>query len=198
MSFNYGTMHKEARSPGKITISPITTKGFLKKPGHSETSHHKTRLWLCFCLFTLSRVSSHTSLPSFPIAKDLAVTLTTSTLTEMGCAPSKPARPRSREIDTSFPRYTGPKKFRGSVMPERRPHRQAAEMHQTYQQPEQQPRPHRQAAQMYQTYQEQDQRRMIGEERRYSWEGHSSERTFTTFESLAERGIIPKSALKRK
>ena len=59
-------------------------------------------------------------------------------------------------------------------------------------------RPDRQAAQMYQTYQKLDQQRGIREKKRYSWEGHSSEKAFITFDQMAERGIIPKNALKRK
>ena len=78
----------------------------------------------------------------------------------------------------SFPRYTGPKEFRGSVMPERRHHREAP--------------------QMYETYQELEQQRSKSTKSRYSWEGHSSEKVFTTFDQMAERGIISKSALKRK
>lgn len=82
-------------------------------------------------------------------------------------------------------------------MPERRPHFQAAQMYQVDQEQEQQ-RPDRRAAQMYQTYQKLDQERGARESRRYSWEGHPSEKVFTTFEQMAERGIIPKNALKKK
>lgn len=117
-------------------------------------------------------------------------------LASMGCAPSKPSRPRSREAVTTFRPYTGPKEFRGSVMPERRPHFQP-EKHQVDQDQEQQ-RSHRRAAQMYQTYQKQDQQRGIRDGRRYSWEGHPSEKIFTTFEQMVERGVIPTKALKKK
>lgn len=51
---------------------------------------------------------------------------------------------------------------------------------------------------MYRTYQQLDQQRGIREGRRYSWEGHPSEKVFTTFEQMAERGVIPKKALKQK
>ena len=57
---------------------------------------------------------------------------------------------------------------------------------------------HRRAPQMYQTYQEQDQQRQLRESRRYSWEGHPSEKVFTTFEQMAERGVISKDALKKR
>ena len=89
-----------------------------------------------------------------------------------------PERERSRESETTVPRYTGPTEFRASVMPERRSDRQAA--------------------QMYQTYQKLDKQRGMRAERRYSWEGHPSEKVLTTFDQLADRGIIPKNALKRK
>lgn len=85
---------------------------------------------------------------------------------------------RPRDHESSDPRSTGPKEYRGSVMAEHRPHLQAA--------------------QMYQTYQEQDRQRGIWEARRNSWEGHASERVFTTFDSLAERGIIDKKSLKKE
>lgn len=52
--------------------------------------------------------------------------------------------------------------------------------------------------QMYQPYRKQDQQRGLREEKRYSWEGHPSEKVFTTFEQMAERGIISKKALKKK
>ena len=115
----------------------------------------------------------------------------------MGCAPSKPSRPRSRGTETTFRPYTGPKEFRGSVMPERRPHFQPAQKYQVDQDQEQQ-RSHRRAAQMYEMYQKQDQQRGNRDGRRYSWEGHTSEKVFTTFEQMAGRGVIPTKALKKK
>ena len=51
---------------------------------------------------------------------------------------------------------------------------------------------------MYLAYRELDRQRDAREGRRYSWEGHVSERAFTTFESLAERGVIERRALGRK
>ena len=60
------------------------------------------------------------------------------------------------------------------------------------------PSPHRQAGQMYQAYRKKEQEHAAGEQRRYSWEGHPTERVFTTFEQLAERGIIPKQSLVKK
>lgn len=168
-------------------------------------------------------------------------------LATMGCTPSKPSRPRSRETETTFRPYTGPKQFRGSVMPERKPHFQPVQKHQMDQDQEQQrsnrraaqeteskfrpyagPKefrgsvmpersPHfqpapihqvdqdqeqqrssRRAAQMYHKYQRQDQQRGIRDGRRYSWEGHPSEKVYTTFAQMADRGVIPKKALKKK
>ncbi len=143
---------------------------FPQRPSRSET-HLIKYFDGIFCILyvhPLSRVSSRSLLhPS-----------TTVSSANMGCAPSKPSRSHSRDSETHFPHYTGPKEFRGSVMPERRPHRQAA--------------------QMYQTYQKLDQQRGIKEKRRYSWEGHSSEKVLTTFDQLAQRGVIPKGALKKK
>lgn len=88
-------------------------------------------------------------------------------------------------------------------MPVRTPNRQAA--HEPYTSPENcrdnampEQRPSRQAAHMYQSYRDQEQRRNVREGNRYSWEGHSSEKAFTTFESMAARGVIPKSALEKK
>lgn len=43
-------------------------------------------------------------------------------------------------------------------------------------------------------YKQQDQER---EARRYSWEGHPTERVFMTFEQMVERGVIAKDAVKR-
>lgn len=99
-------------------------------------------------------------------------------ITDMGCAPSKLSNIRSGKSVDPVPRYTGPKEFRGSVMPERKPNRHAAQMHQ----------PSRKLERQW----------GIGEGRRYSWEGHSSEKVFTTFDQLAERGIIPDHALRKK
>ena len=78
----------------------------------------------------------------------------------------------------SFRPHTSPKEFHASVTPERNPNRRAP--------------------QMYKTYQEQERQRVKNEEGRYSWEGHSSEKVFTTFDSLAERGVISKDSLRRK
>lgn len=123
----------------------------------------------------------------------------------MGCAPSKPAVRRSREPETTFPRYTGPKDFRASVMPERERSRESETTVPRYTGPTEfrasvmpERRSDRQAAQMYQTYQKLDKQRGMRAERRYSWEGHPSEKVLTTFDQLADRGIIPKNALKRK
>lgn len=121
----------------------------------------------------------------------------------MGSTISKPSRRRSKESGTSFKPYTGPKEFRASVMPVRRPDRQAN--HRPCSGPEDshgsavsEQKAHRQAAQMHQTYQEREQQLNNREGRRYSWEGHSSEKVFITFEAMAKRGIIPKNALKKK
>ena len=139
----------------------------------------------------------------------------------MGCVPSKPATRRpSWSLSPSIQPYKGPKEFRASAMPERKPqyqpYRPPKDVH-TSALPERSPqyqpyRPpedvhtgampeqnwHRRAPQMYQTYQEQDQQRAFRESRRYSWEGHPSEKVFTTFEKMAERGIISKDALKKR
>ena len=165
-----------------------------------DTSHHP--IWHCFLLSLLATSSAPRSRLTFPhLQFSLQQTHSPQTkqhsLASMGCTPSKPSRPRSREAETRFQPYTGPKEFRGSVMPERRPHFQAAQMYEVDQEQEQQ-RPDRRAAQMYQTYQKLDQERGARESRRYSWEGHPSEKVFTTFEQMAERGIIPKNALKKK
>ncbi|CAF9935412.1 MAG: hypothetical protein ALECFALPRED_006380 [Alectoria fallacina] len=122
----------------------------------------------------------------------------------MGCAPSKPSSVRSRTSEPPFPPYNRPKEFRGSVMPQRNPDHQAPpfppytgpkEFH-TSVMPER--NPNRRAPQMYKAYQEEERQRVKNKERRYSWEGHSSEKVFTTFDSLAERGIISKDSLRKK
>ena len=73
--------------------------------------------------------------------------------------------------------YTSPGNYRENAMPEQRPSRQVAHM--------------------YQSYRDHEQRRNVQEKERYSWEGHSSEKAFTTFESMAARGVIPNSALEK-
>lgn len=148
----------------------MTMENFSQRPSRTETHLMKYLDGgsFLFSVHPRSKVSSRILLyPS-----------TTVSSANMGCAPSKPSRPHSRDSETHIPRYTGPREFRGSMMPERRPHRQAA--------------------QMYQTYQKLDQQRGIKEQRRYSWEGHSSEKVLTTFDQLAQRGVIPKGALKKK
>lgn len=157
-------------------------------------SHHKGSTGIGFPSSSHSPTSNPrlTSSPSSPTETDSEHPYPEN----MGCTPSKPTRAHSRKSENPFPSYAGPGEFRASVISERRPHGQAPQTYEPYREPEH--KPHRKVAQMYQTYQELDQQRGLSEGRRYSWEGHPSEKVFTTFDQLAERGIIPKSALKKK
>lgn len=120
----------------------------------------------------------------------------------MGCTPSKPLplspQPPQGSSNPAIRPYKGPSEFRASAMAARgrtqylpyRPPSSGAQASGT--------RPDRQVGQMYQVYKKQDQERKLREGRRYSWEGHPTEKVFMTFEQMVERGVVSRDAVKKR
>lgn len=160
-----------------------------ESPGHSETPTSKDQTPLIPLNSQPSQPPPPTRNPPIPFTKTLVPPT-------MGCTPSKPPpqspQPPKGPSNPTLRPYKGPSEFRASAM--------AARLNRPQYQPYRPPtpsgtRPDRRVGQMYQVYKRQDQER---EGRRYSWEGHPTERVFMTFEQMVERGVISRDKVVKK